>query len=110
MLRLLADENFNHDIVRAVLRRRPGLDLVRTQLIGLSKVHDADILAWAAIEQRILLTHDVRTMTGFAIERVRRGETMAGVFVVHQEGAVRSAIIDDLVLLDGCSETSEWSD
>ena len=29
MLRLLADENFNGDIVRALLLRQPDLDLVR---------------------------------------------------------------------------------
>ena len=29
MLRLLADENLNNDIVRGLLRRRPELDIVR---------------------------------------------------------------------------------
>jgi predicted nuclease of predicted toxin-antitoxin system len=109
MLRLLADENLNHDLVRGVLRRRPGLDLVRVQFVGLSEADDPEILAWAAKELRILLTHDVNTMTRFAIERVKRGEPMAGVFIVHQEGAALSTIISDLVLLDECSDTSEWS-
>jgi predicted nuclease of predicted toxin-antitoxin system len=109
MIRLFADENFNHDIVRGVLRRRPGLDLIRAQLVGLSHTDDSEILAWAAKELRIVLTHDVNTMTRFAIERVKRGEPMAGVFIVHQEGAARSTIIGDLLLLDECSDTSEWS-
>ncbi len=29
MLRLVADENFNNDIVRGLLRRKPDLDIVR---------------------------------------------------------------------------------
>jgi hypothetical protein len=29
MLRLLADENFNGDVVRALLLRQPDLDIVR---------------------------------------------------------------------------------
>ena len=29
MLRLLADENLNHDLIRGVLRRMPSLDLLR---------------------------------------------------------------------------------
>jgi hypothetical protein len=29
MLRWLADENFNNDILRALSRRRPGIDVVR---------------------------------------------------------------------------------
>jgi hypothetical protein len=109
MLRLLADENINHDLVRGVVRRRSRLDLVLIQAVGLSEAGDPEILAWAAREERIVLTHDVNTMTRFAIERVKRGEAMAGVFIVHQEGAALSTIIDDLLLLDECSEMSEWS-
>ena len=36
MLRLAADENLNNDILRGLLRRRPGLDIVRIQDVGLS--------------------------------------------------------------------------
>jgi predicted nuclease of predicted toxin-antitoxin system len=110
MLRLLADENFDHDLVRGAIRRRVGLDLVRAQSVGLSETDDPDILAWAAREQRVVLTHDVNTMTGFAIDRITRGEPMAGLFIVHQEGAALSKIIDDLLLLDDCSDTDEWAD
>src|SRR5258706_9277691 len=109
MLRLLADENLNHDLVRGVLRRRPGLDLVRVRAIGLSEAGDPEILAWAAKEERVVVTHDVNTMTHFAIERIKRDERMAGLFIVHQEGAALSTIIDDLLLLDECSDTLEWS-
>ena len=31
MLKLAADENFNNDVVRGLLRRRPDLDIVRIQ-------------------------------------------------------------------------------
>ena len=31
MLILIADENFNNDIVRGMLRRKPDLDIVRVQ-------------------------------------------------------------------------------
>jgi hypothetical protein len=48
MLRLLADENLNQDFIRGVLRRRPELDVVRVQAVGLSQADDAEILAWAA--------------------------------------------------------------
>jgi predicted nuclease of predicted toxin-antitoxin system len=74
MLRLLADENFDNDIVRGVLRRRSALDILRAQDVGLSETDDPDVLAWAARERRVVLTHDVRTMTDFAIQRIRRGD------------------------------------
>jgi hypothetical protein len=33
MLRLAADENFDNDILRGLLRRRPGIDVVRVQVV-----------------------------------------------------------------------------
>ncbi len=59
MLRLLADENFNGDIVRALLLRQPDLDIVRVQDVGLADVGDPNILAWAAVNDRIILTCDL---------------------------------------------------
>lgn len=35
MLRLLADENFNGDIVRGLLLQKPDLDVIRVQDVGL---------------------------------------------------------------------------
>jgi predicted nuclease of predicted toxin-antitoxin system len=108
MLRLLADENINHDLLRGALRRQPKLDVMLVQAVGLSQADDPEILSWAAREGRVVLTHDVNTMTRFAFERVQRGEPMAGVFIVRQQGAALSRIIDDLLLLNECSDTSEW--
>jgi hypothetical protein len=36
MLRYLADENFNNNIVRGLLRRQPDLDIIRVQDADLS--------------------------------------------------------------------------
>ena len=47
MLRLLADENFDFDIVRGVLRRRPDIDFVRVQDSGMGSANDRDVLEWA---------------------------------------------------------------
>ena len=48
MLRLAADENFNGDIVRGLVRRNPKLDIVRVQDVGLSGADDPSVLQWAA--------------------------------------------------------------
>jgi hypothetical protein len=40
VLRLAADENFNRDIVRGLLRRKPDLDIVRVQDAGLAGADD----------------------------------------------------------------------
>jgi hypothetical protein len=51
MLRLLADENFNGDIVRALLLRQPNLDIVRVQDVGLAGVGDPDILGLGRLKR-----------------------------------------------------------
>ena len=49
---------------------------------GLAGSPDPVILAWAASEERIPLTHDRDTMPNFVYVRVRAGEPMPGVFLV----------------------------
>jgi hypothetical protein len=44
MLRLAVDENFNNDVLRAVLRRKPNLDILRVQDAGLAGAEDPTIL------------------------------------------------------------------
>lgn len=107
MLRFLVDENFNYDIVRGLLRRAPTIDLRRVQDEGLSGADDPTILAWAAETGRILLTHDVSTITDFAYQRVRAGLTMPGVIEVNQRARL-GQIIEDILLLAEVSATDEW--
>lgn len=107
MLRLAAGENFNNDIIRGLLRRKPDLDIVRIQDIGLSGADDPTILEWAARESRVLLTHDVSTITRHAYERVNIGKTMPGVFEISRVVPVGTAI-DDILLLVEYSREDEW--
>ena len=107
MLRLLADENFNNNILRGLLRRYPGLDIVRIQDIGLSGADDPTVLEWAAREERVLLTHDVATITRYAYERVKSGQRMPGVFEVDTFAAT-GQVIEDILLIVELSLENEW--
>lgn len=107
MLRLAVDENFNNDIVRGLLRRVPHVDIVRVQDVGLSGADDRAVLEWAAREGRVLLTHDVTTITKYAYERVEQGLPMPGIFEVSMDVPVGKAI-EDIVLIVTCSEEGEW--
>ena len=107
MLRLAADENFNNDILRGMLRREPNLDVARIQDVGLSGVDDPGILAWAAEEGRVLLTHDINTITKHAYQRIEAGLRMPGVFEVSLDAPL-GQIIDDLLLLALFSLDNEW--
>ncbi len=106
MLKLLADENFDNTVVRGLFRRDPGIDLIRVQDVGLSGVDDPTILDWAAQEERILLTHDVSTITRYAYDRVRQGQKMPGVVEVSA-GAPIGRVIEDMLILIECGQEGE---
>jgi hypothetical protein len=105
--RILADEDFDNDILRGVLRRRPDLDILRAQDVGLSGEHDTVVLEWAAQEGRILLTHDASTMKTHAFVRIHNGLPMPGVFVVSQSLPI-GQVIGAILLLAECSLEGEW--
>jgi hypothetical protein len=107
MLRLAADENFNNAIIRGLLRRKPDLDIIRVQDVGLSGAEDPVVLEWAAKEGRVLLTQDVTTITHHAYERVKAGKSMPGVFEVSRAVPIGTAI-EDILLLAECSFEGEW--
>ena len=107
MLRLSADENLNGDIVRGLLRRNLQVDIVRVQDVGLSGANDPTVLEWAAIENRVAVSHDVSTLAGHAFARVTTGQQMPGVFAVPSPASIGRAI-DDLLLLAECSHDGEW--
>lgn len=107
MLRFVADENFNNQIVRGLLQRNPGLDIVRVQDVGLSQTDDRVILGWAAQQNRIMLTHDVETMTKYAYERVLDGLSMPGVFEINRSIPIGLAI-EEILLIAEASLEREW--
>ena len=60
--RFLADADLNRTIVSGVLRREPSLDFLTAQAAGLRGMNDSEVLALAAEQQRVLVSHDVGTM------------------------------------------------
>jgi Domain of unknown function (DUF5615) len=109
VIRLLADENFNGDILRGLRRRVPAIDAPRIQDVGLRGADDEEVLEWATAEGRLVLTHDVSTLVGFAWKRVASGRRHSGVIAISQQGPV-GAVVTDLVLLAECSTDEEWMD
>jgi hypothetical protein len=107
MVRLLADVNFNGDIVRGLRLRNPNIDLIRAQDVPLEGVDDPGVLEWAAANDRIVVTHDKSTLPSHAYKRVDRSEPMPGVFILNDRFPVGRAI-EELALIDECTEQIEW--
>lgn len=106
-LRFLADENFDRRVTSALIRQLPSVDVVRVQDVGLRGCDDPGVLEWAAGAGRVLLTHDRKTMPGFAMTRVAAGEPMPGVFLVSTAGSLHE-VIDALLVYDGASQPEEY--
>lgn len=107
MVRFLADENFNNQIVRGIFRQSRDVDIVRVQDVELSGTDDPTVLEWAAQQGRIVLTHDVATMIAFACERIESKLPMPGLFEVSRRVSVGLAI-EEIILIAECSLEGEW--
>jgi hypothetical protein len=103
MLRLAADENLDGRIVRGLQRALPDLDLVRVQDTSLREANGDSVLEWAAREGRVVVTHDVTTMTAAAWARVERGQGMAGVIEVGTDEPTGRAIDEIRLIVVVCS-------
>lgn len=94
MLALLIDENLNHRILRGLLRAVPHLDYVLVTTAGLKGADDPTVLELAAGQNRVFVTHDLRTVPKHAYERVKSGRPMTGVIAVPDDMPIGKAIED----------------
>jgi hypothetical protein len=98
MLRLASDADVHGEIIRGLHRRLPEIDLVRAQDALPEGASDQEVLAWAAGENRVLITNDRNTMIGLAYQRAAAGEVVPGVIATTNQQSIGSAI-DDILLI-----------
>ena len=105
--KFLADANFDLVILVAAKRRAPAFDYQTAPEAGLAGLKDPDVLAVAAREGCVLLTHDVWTMPQHFALFI--GEhTSAGVLLVPQS-LPRRRVVEDLLLVWIAMEAEEWT-
>jgi len=105
-VRFQADADLNHIIVKATLRREPGIDFQIAHVANLAGVVDQEVLALAAQAGRVLVTHDRKTMPKNFAEFIVHTSS-SGVVVIPQKLPVRAAV-EDLLLIWTASEAEEW--
>ncbi len=105
-IRFQADADLNHIIVKATLRREPGIDFQIAHVANLAGVGDQEVLALAAQAGRVLVTHDRKTMPKNFAEFIVHTSS-SGVVVIPQKLPVRAAV-EDLLLIWTASEAEEW--
>ncbi len=105
-VRFQADADFNEDIVAGVVRREPTIDFQTAEEANLRGLPDSQVLALAALENRILVTHDRRTMPRHFGDFIGNQKS-SGVVIIAQRVNV-SVAIEELLLIWAASSAEEW--
>ena len=103
-IRFQADADLNQIIVTAIARRFPEIDFRTATAAGLK---DGDVLALAARDGRVLVTHDQTTMPKHFAHFIR-STASSGLIIVPQSLGVREAA-DTLILIWSATESVEWN-
>jgi hypothetical protein len=105
-VRFLADANFNQEIVAGLLLREPSLDFALPQEMIPERMKDPDVLDFAHLSGRILISHDVTTMPHWFDQCVEE-RSCAGLILVPDKVRIRD-VIEDLLLVWQLTEAEEW--
>jgi predicted nuclease of predicted toxin-antitoxin system len=105
-LRFQADADLNQIILLAAIRREPALDFQTAEAAGLAGLRDPAVLALAARDGRVLVTHDQKTMPRHFAAFITT-ETSPGVLIIPQRLSVAIAA-EDLLLIWSSMDAEEW--
>ncbi len=105
-IRFQADADLNQLILLATVRREPAIDFQTAVAVGLMQLRDREVLAIAARERRVLVTHDQKTMPRHFADFITT-ETSTGLLVIPQHLSVAAAA-EDLRLIWSATEADEW--
>jgi len=83
------------------------MDFLSADDADLDGVPDPRVLALAAEQDRVLVSHDFQTMPRHFGEFLATGGSSPGVFLVKQSSPV-GQVIDELVLIWAASDAEEW--
>lgn len=107
-VRYQADADLDQAIVTGVLRREPTIDFQTAFAAGLEGVKDSEVLAIAAKQERILVSHDRRTMPLEFAEFIISNQS-SGIIIVSRKSPTE-IVIEELLLIWAASSAEEWVD
>ncbi len=105
-IRFQADADLSENIIWAVRREEPMIDFQTATQANLHGLGDDVVLALAASENRILISHDRRTMPYHFGEFIGR-QTSHGVFIIRKRFEM-SKVVEAIILVWFASEPEEW--
>ncbi|MEM7794563.1 MAG: DUF5615 family PIN-like protein [Cyanobacteria bacterium P01_C01_bin.118] len=103
-----ADADLNQAIVTGVIRRQPEVSFQTATEASLEGLTDAEVLALSAKQQRVLVTHDRRTMPTEFAEFIVNSQS-SGVLIVSRKTPLE-IVIEELSLIWSLTAAEEWID
>lgn len=105
-VRFQADADLKQAIVTGTIRRQPNLDFQSARAAGLEGKKDSEVLAIAARDGRVLVSHDRKTMPAEFANFIM-SETSSGVLIISQNLSISEAI-EALIIVWEASTATEW--
>ena len=97
-IRFQADADLKRAIITGTLRRAASLEFRLAETVPLEGLDDLQVLAKAAADRRVLVSHDVNTMERNFREFTSR-QTSPGLILIPQKRVDVGQAIESLVLL-----------
>lgn len=105
-VRYQADADLNQRIIQATKRREPSIDFQTASEANLFGLKDSGVLAMAARDGRILVTHDRKTMPGH-FARFIANAISPGLLIISQDTPIID-VAEELLLIWAATEAEEW--
>ena len=103
-IRYQADNDLRRHFVLAVRRREPAIHFQTAQRAFLDQLDDATVLRRAASEERVLVSHDKRTMPQALKTLLEEGLESPGIFIVIPQNVGVQQVCESLILAWAASE------
>ncbi len=107
MIRFMADADINRHILEGCLRRESAMDFISARDVGLAGAPDPEVLAAAAEQGRVLVSHDCRTMPRHFGDFLQTNGFSPGLILTPQSLPL-GVVIEELLNIWGSTDTDDW--
>lgn len=108
-VRFQADEDLETQIIKGLRRRQPLLEIETIPSAGLRGKPDSAILAFCAEQERVLVSHDLKTMPTQLAAFLADGQHSSGLILIPRTVSIAQAI-NDLYLIWEVTPPEYWRD
>ena len=105
-IRFQADADLKESIVSAIIRHEPAIDFQTAKAAGLYGLLDDKVLAIAAQEGRVLVSHDRRTMPRHFADFI--ATTISPGLLIIAQNFPFAAAVEELYLIWAIMEAEQW--